>query len=230
MTRRTTGLIQLALIACIGLSLPAYSAKEISASKRLYRYYDDKGSPMVSDQVTDEHIRRGYDIVDRNLRLIRHLPPFDEVTYNKEKAKRDALLVQQQEDVKILRLYNSTRDAEIARDRQLNSLETSISYNSVQLLRLKSLRADLVTDAASAERKVQVPAVKTKTQITDYDQQIIKLQGLINDQRLEQAQVRSEFAPIIKRLSEIEGQKGQKTTPSANSNQNNSSFRDVSPP
>ena len=230
MTRRTTGLIQLALIACIGLSLPAYSAKEISASKRLYRYYDDKGSPMVSDQVTDEHIRRGYDIVDRNLRLIRHLPPFDEVTYNKEKAKRDALLVQQQEDVKILRLYNSTRDAEIARDRQLNSLETSISYNSVQLLRLKSLRADLVTDAASAERKVQVPAVKTKTQITDYDQQIIELQGLINDQRLEQAQVRSEFAPIIKRLSEIEGQKGQKTTPSANSNQNNSSFRDVSPP
>ncbi len=231
MTRRTPCLTQIVLAACLALSPLAYSASNNdNLPKRLYRYYDDKGAPMVSDQVTDEHIRRGYDIVDRNFRLIRHLPPFDEVTYNKEKAKRDAALVQQQEDAKILRLYGSVRDAEIARDRQLDTLDTNISYNSMQLSRLKSLRADLVTDAASAERKTQYPSVKTKTQITEYDDQINDLQTLINSQRAEQAKVKSDFTPIIKRLNEIELSKSYKYPTTPNPNNSSSSNRDLSPP
>ena len=70
-------------------------------SKRLYRYYNDRGVPTMSDQVSEEHIRRGYDIVDRNMQLIRHFPAFDETVYNKDKAKRDAAFKQQQEDARI---------------------------------------------------------------------------------------------------------------------------------
>lgn len=173
-------------------------------SKRLYRYYNDRGIPTMSDQVSEEHIRRGYDIVDRNMQLIRHFPAFDETVYNKDKVKRDAAFRQQQEDARILRLYSSAHDAELARNRLSDTLETSIGYNSLQLQRIKRLRANFVGDAALAERKSQTPTAKLKEQITAYDKQITDLQALIDYQRQEQAKVKNDFVPIINRLTELE--------------------------
>lgn len=172
--------------------------------KRLYRYYNDKGIPTMSDQVTEEHIRRGYDIVDRNMQVIRHFPPFDEAIYQKDKAKRDAAFKQQQEDARILRLYSSARDAELARNRQFDTLETSIGYNSLQLQRIKRLRADYVEDAAADERKTNKSDPKVKARITEFDKQILDLQALITYQRSEQNKVTNDFIPIIKRLIELE--------------------------
>lgn len=172
--------------------------------KQLYRYYNDKGIPTMSDQVTEEHIRRGYDIVDRNMQVIRHFPPFDEAIYQKDKAKRDAAFKQQQEDARILRLYSSARDAELARNRQFDTLETSIGYNSLQLQRIKRLRADYVEDAAADERKTNKSDPKVKARITEFDKQILDLQALITYQRSEQNKVTNDFIPIIKRLIELE--------------------------
>ena len=178
----------------------------------------------MSDQVSEEHIRRGYDIVDRNMQLIRHFPAFDESVYNKDKAKRDAAFKQQQEDARILRLYSSAHDAELARNRLFDTLETSIGYNSLQLQRIKRLRANFVGDAALAERKSQTPTAKLKDQIAAYDKQINDLQALIDYQRTEQTKVKNDFVPIIKRLTELE------KTPTATATATQKSAFDVSPP
>lgn len=175
-----------------------------SAGKRLYRYYNDKGVPTMSDQITEEHIRRGYDIVDRNMQVVRHFPAFDEAVYQKDKSKRDTAFKQQQEDARILRLYSSARDAELAQKRQLDTLETSIGYNNLQLQRIKRLRAAFVEEAAAAERKTNKPDPKVKARITEFDKQILDLQTLISYQRTEQSNVNRDFAPIIKRLVELE--------------------------
>lgn len=196
-----------------------------ASSKRLYRYYNDKGIPTLSDQVSEEHIRRGYDIVDRNMQLIRHFPAFDEAVYSKDKAKRDAAFKQSQEDARILRLYSSARDAELARNRLSDTLETSIGYNSLQLIRIKRLRADFVGDAALSERKSQTPTAKLKDQIADYDKKIKDLQALMDYQRAEQAKVRSEFVPIINRLLELE-----KASSTATTTAQQQSKLDVTPP
>lgn len=172
--------------------------------KRLYRYYNDKGIPTMSDQITEEHIRRGYDIVDRNMQVIRHFPPFDEAVYQKDKSKRDAAFRQQQEDARILRLFSSARDAELARNRQFDTLETSIGYNTLQLQRIKRLRADYVQDAAATERKTNKPDPKVKARINEFDKQILDLQALISYQRNEQTKVTNDFVPIIKRLTDLE--------------------------
>ena len=208
-TQRTVQTI-LASIVLMSSSL-VYSD---ASSKRLYRYYNDKGIPTMSDQVSEEHIRRGYDIVDRNMQLIRHFPAFDETVYNKDKVKRDAAFKQQQEDARILRLYSSARDAELARNRLSDTLETSIGYNSLQLIRIKRLRADFVSDAALAERKSQKPTAKLKEQIADFDKKIKDLQALIDYQRIEQTKVRNDFVPIINRLTELE-KAPQLTAPTA---------------
>jgi hypothetical protein len=73
-------------IAATGLLLGSIVYADDSVGKRLYRYYNDKGTPTMSDQITEEHIRRGYDIVDRNMQVIRHFPPFDEAVYQKDKV------------------------------------------------------------------------------------------------------------------------------------------------
>jgi hypothetical protein len=74
-------------ITITGLLLGSIAYADDSVGKRLYRYYNDKGIPTMSDQITEEHIRRGYDIVDRNMQVIRHFPPFDEAVYQKDKSK-----------------------------------------------------------------------------------------------------------------------------------------------
>ncbi|HNL79586.1 MAG TPA: hypothetical protein PKL69_04460 [Agitococcus sp.] len=185
-------------------------ANDFSDNKRLYRYYNDKGIPTVSDQVSEEHIRRGYDIVDRQMQVIRRIPPFDEAVYQKDKAKRDNAFKQQQEDAKILRLYSSARDAELARNRQLDTLSTGIGYNSIQLQRIKRLRANFVEEAAATERASKKSDPKVKLKIAEYDKQILDLQALINYQKMEQQKVGEEFKPIIKRLLEIELQEKTK--------------------
>ncbi len=198
-TKRT---LQNALIVLV--SIATSDVYSDMSSKRLYRYYNEKGIPTLSDQVSEEHIRRGYDIVDRNMQLIRHFPAFDEAVYNKDKVKRDAAFKQSQDDAKILRLYSSARDAELARNRLTDTLETSIGYNSLQLIRIKRLRADFVGDAALSERKSQTPSAKLKEQIADYDKKIKDLQALMDYQRAEQVKVKNEFVPIISRLLELE--------------------------
>ena len=191
-------------ITVTGLLLSSIAYANDNVGKRLYRYYNDKGVPTMSDQITDEHIRRGYDIVDRNMQVIRHFPAFDEAVYQKDKSKRDTAFKQQQEDARILRLFSSARDAESARNRQLDTLETSIGYNSLQLQRIKRLRATFVEEAAAAERKTNKPNPKVKTRITEFDKQILDLQTLISYQRAEQKKVTEDFVPILKRLTELE--------------------------
>ena len=187
-----------------GLLISSIAYANDNVGKRLYRYYNDKGIPTMSDQITEEHIRRGYDIVDRNMQVIRHFPPFDEAVYQKDKVKRDSAFRQQQEDARILRLFSSARDAESARNRQLDTLETSIGYNNLQLQRIKRLRATFVEEAAATERKTNKPDPKVKTRITEFDKQILDLQTLISYQRAEQNKVKEDFVPILKRLSELE--------------------------
>lgn len=172
--------------------------------KRWYRYYNDAGIPMLSDQITEEHVRRGYDVLDRNMLIVRRIPAFNQEAYEKDKVRRDAMLLQQQEDARILRLYATARDAELARNRLLDTLETSIGYNGIQLMRLKRLRSDAVAEAAEAERSGKGISAKMKTQISQLDQQIQDLVSLMNSQRSEQQKVRVDFVPIIKRLTELE--------------------------
>lgn len=193
-------------LLAVGLTAGSFAvgAEEQPLSKRWYRYYNDKGVPTLSDQITEEHIRRGYEIVDRNMQVIKRMSPFDEKLYEKDKVKREAAMRQQQEDARILRLYSTSHDAELARNRQLDTLETSIGYNSLQLIRLKRLRADAVEQAAEAERSGQAPSQKLKQQVAQYDKQITDLQQLINSQRSEQEKVRNDFIPIVKRLTELE--------------------------
>lgn len=203
-------------LLCASLLSSMALADDDNASKRLYRYYNDKGIPTLSYQITDEHIRYGYEIIDTNMQVVKKVPPIAE--YQKGKEKRDSTLKKQQQDAHILRLFASTRDAESARDRQISTLETSIAYNTIQLQRIKRLRANFVSEAAAAERKTKKALPQVKSRIEEFDKQIADLQTLINAQRAEKEKINKDFAPIIARLIEIEKEDAESSKPPTSAN------------
>lgn len=181
-----------------------------------YRYYNEKGVPTLSDQVTEEHVRRGYEVLDQSMQVTKRVAAFNNETYAKEKARREAELLQRQEDERIMKLYSSSYDAESARNRLLDTLETNIGYNRIQLVRLKRLRSELVEQAAESERSGKPLTAKQKAQITQYDSQISDLNSLIHSQDEEKTKVTNDFVPIIKRLGEIEKSKREGTYATGN--------------
>lgn len=194
---------------CLGLGLIliaqlGFAGVSKSQNHNWYRYYDNKGMPTLSDQISETHIRRGYEILNSQMQVVRQVPAFDEVAYQNDKIKRDAAFKQQQEDARILRLYTSAFDAEMTLKRQLDSLETGIGYNGIQLIRLKRFRADAVTEAAELERTGKTVSAKLTQQVQQYDKQIADVQKVVAAARLEMDKVRTEFAPIIARLTELE--------------------------
>ena len=206
----------LVLALSLGAELPIAAASNDPAGpqpKRWYRFVNEAGIPTLSDQITEDHVRRGYDVLDRNMQVLRRMPAFNEDAHQKDKVRREAMLRQQQEDARILRLYSSARDAELARNRLLDTLETSIGYNAIQLMRLKRLRSELVEHAADQERSGRTLKAQTKDQIHQYEQQIQDLNSLVASQRAEQAKVRQDFIGIILRLTELESNKAANKQP-----------------
>lgn len=175
-----------------------------SGRKIWYRYVDSSGQTTLSDQISETHIRLGYDMLDRNMQVIRHFPAFDATLYQQDKAARDSAMRRQKEDARILRLYSSASDATRARDRQIEALDTSMGYNRLQLMRLNSMRANLVENLANKERMGLKPAESDRNTVGKLDLQIADLSKLIAEQKAEVSTVKVRFSPIISRLKEIE--------------------------
>ncbi|RZU46987.1 hypothetical protein EV700_1374 [Fluviicoccus keumensis] len=191
----------------LSISAGLYAAPVTStraASNVWYRYYNEKGVPTLSDQITEEHVRRGYEILDRNMQVTGRVAAFNNEIYLKEKARREAQMRQKMDDERIMKLYSSSRDAESARNRLLDTLETSIGYNRIQLIRLKRLRSELVEQGAESERTGKSLTAKQKDLIVQYDSQIKDLMQLMSSQEDEKNKVSNDFAPIINRLIAIE--------------------------
>ena len=124
------------------LSSPAWSDNEDPA--RWYRYYNDKNQPTITDRITEEHISRGYEALDKGMQLVRKVPPQRALTPAEvaaAKAARAAAAKRKEDDQQLLRLYSRPHDAEQNRDRQIEAVQLRIDFTSSALSRLKETRA-----------------------------------------------------------------------------------------
>lgn len=197
----------------------AVQAKTDDADKaRWYRYYNDKNQPTVTDRITEEHISRGYDALDKNMQLVRHVPGQKALTPEEAaaaKAKRAADAKRVDDDKQLLRLYNKPADAENSRDRQLDAIQLRIDFSTSSLNRLRETRAASAQHAAVLERTGKPVPKPLRETIANNDKQIQQMQAEIRDRKAEQDNIRQEFAPIIQRLSELTGIPASNTTPKA---------------
>jgi len=198
-------LIVLTLLAGAWTSLSHAEAPDMA---RWYRFYNDKNQPTVTDRITEEHTARGYEALDKNMQLLRKVPPQRTLTaaeVDATKAKRAADIKRVEDDKQLLRLYSKPADAENNRNRQIDAIQLRIDFTTSSLNRLRDSRTKEAQRAAVLERAGKPVPTPLRDSIAHYDRQIQQMQTEIQTRKTEQDKVRSDFAPVIQRLSELTG-------------------------
>lgn len=174
-----------------------------------FRHETTDGVVHLNRTLTMDAIRNGYQLLDQYGRVLEDVEDVEGVELNdaQAKAQRMKQARQAREDRDMLRLYAGPEDAERARDRRVEALELSISYEENNLAQLQAKLDDEIATAARNERAGrEVPEV-VKEAIDRLQRQIITAEKKLREFDQEIDQANQQYAPIIERLEVIE--KGQ---------------------
>lgn len=208
----TLTLLAATLVATPGLHAatktqkPAAAKPSTNTNVRWYRFYDDKQQPTVSDRVTEEHVIRGYEILDSGMRPVGSVPPQRILTPEElaiAKQQREIAAQRARDDKQLLRLYPRQEDAEHARDRQIETIQVRIDFSNNTLNRLRQNRSIQTQKAATFERAGKPVPKDLRSSIESIDKQIKQNMTEVQTRQKEQEKVRQDFDPIIKRLGEL---------------------------
>ena len=167
---------------------------------RWYRYYNGSGQPSLSSTITDQHLKYGYEALDRNMQVIKRVPPYSTESYARQKAKRDAEATKRQADMNLRRTYGSVTQAVAKRKLMLADMASRKSYIQTQLIGLQRMLSKDIAQAATYERQSKpVPAMLQKS-ITDNKKNVLEAQQNIQAINERQQQVIQQYDDIIRRL------------------------------
>lgn len=168
---------------------------------RWYRYYNTNGQPSLSSTITDQHLRYGYEALDRNMQVIRRVGPYSTETYARQKAKRDAEEARRQSDMNLRRSYGSAAQAITKRNQMLADMASRKKYLQSQLLTLqRQLSADIAL-AATFERQRKPVPLSIQTNIDSNKKNVLDAEQNIAAINLRQQQVTQQYDEIIRRLN-----------------------------
>ncbi|MCK5875209.1 MAG: hypothetical protein KAG82_11000 [Alcanivoracaceae bacterium] len=170
----------------------------------LYRFRNANGSLMISSVLPEQAIYSGYEIIDNRGRVLRVVEP---AMPEEERRKMQEEMRLRQQDNQLKRLYPTPEDAERARDRQIASLQLAIDYARGNISQLDGKLAAEVAKAAESERVGQPVPEVIQANIELYTRQIREQEEKIADTERDIDAVTEQFAPIIRRLREIEKQR-----------------------
>lgn len=169
-----------------------------------YRYYDSKGVANISTNVTPNHIRYGYEALDRNMQVIKRNRAYNAALEEKKAPQRAAQAKQREADLRLKRAYTNSQVATQKRDDALAYLKKQVSFQQDQLKQLQSDRIVFKRQEMEYLRKGDpVPAIlksnlnNNATNINNKKQQIQSLQNNYRD-------TQAEYANIIARLKAME--------------------------
>ena len=130
--RMTAKVILLALLSLQTISIMADPPKAV-----WYRYYDSKGIANVSSNVTPNHIRYGYEALDRNMQVIKRNRAYNATVDVQQSSRRESIARQREQDMRLKRAYGNTKIAATKRDQILASLKKQLNYQQQQLQQLQ---------------------------------------------------------------------------------------------
>ncbi len=164
-------------------------------AKQFYRFKNNEGNVIVKDQVSNEMIANGYDVISETGQLIEQVPP-GKTLAETEKERLKELEKKQEElalrrrirdDAELLRQFSSIGDIIRNRDAQLLALEQRIKIQASKSDLLKLQLEDQQRQAATHERLSQpIPKLLTEDMKTTRAQ--IK-DNVINSELLEKEKV-----------------------------------------
>ncbi len=199
---------KLVLVLALAVSAPLWArsgklASEVMPQGAYFRHVTPDGVVHLNRTLSTNAIRNGYQLLDAHGRVLEEV---EGVNLNDEEARKLRMerARQAREDKELLRLYAGPDDAVRARDRKIDALELSISYEENNLAQLQMKLDDEIATAARSEQAghrvpdgVQEAIDRLKRQIGNSEAKLADFDQEIKD-------VNAEYSPIIERLTEIE--------------------------
>jgi hypothetical protein len=178
---------KLLLISLLLLQSAFTFAEEVKAV--WYRYYDNKGVANISTSVTPNHIRYGYEALDRNMQVIK---------------QRAAQAKQREADLRLKRAYTNSKVAINKGNEALANIKKQISFQQDQLKQLQNDRILFKRQEMEYLRKGDpVPAI-LKSNLSNNATNISNKKEQIQSLQTNYRNTQAEYANIIARLKAME--------------------------
>lgn len=168
---------------------------------RLYRYEDENGKMVLSDQVPTKAVSKGYSVLNDHGYVVEVVAP---ALTSEQRAALEREKVQAFEREKLLKTYSGPEDAELARDRQLLLLDDQIGVKKGIIVRLASEKKRQNEAAAALERqgkKVYEPILQ---KIDSLEREIARTEEEIKLREQEKIATRNRFDKDIQQLREMQ--------------------------
>ena len=209
--RMTTAMFCISLLANILSSTLVHAAGD--SQKRWYRYYDERGIPMISGSVSEQHMQHGYDVLDSTLNIVRHVPPFSTSRYDQEQAQRQQTIEKRIADRHTLETYVSSSRAIAQRDREIGDIDAQIKRSEQQSEGLTVAMNSNITSAASFERQGQTVPIGLRNQLAKNRSMLAQSDGNIAALKEKRAATEQQFNKDIATLKRLEQQGGNAAAP-----------------
>lgn len=191
-----------ALLLAMGVALPACAGNATATAATHYRWKDAAGVVHYADTIPASALSRGYDIVNGDGRVIRHVAR--ELTPAERRAAADAAsqaaaarrAARQRslEDTQLLAAYPTDKDLEASQQAQLKQIETDIGSLQSNLHSQEESLTDLLSHAADLEHADKpVPLAISK--------RITQQRGIVSGERDALAQRRADLVRAQARFS-----------------------------
>ncbi len=164
---------------------------------RLYQYEDDKGRTVLNDRVPKAFIHKGYKVLNDKGYVVEVIPPAmteeQKKEFHEEKKRQKALR-------KLLKTYSGPEDAELARDRRMDMLDSQIGVKKGVIARLLAQKKRETEKAADLERRGREVHANIVGKVERLDRQITAAREEISKRELEKEETRLRFEKDVQEL------------------------------
>lgn len=120
-----------------------------AAQAQYYRYVNEEGVKVMGHSIPPEHVKKGYEIVSTNGRVIEVVEPAPDPEFvEQERAKAEL----KAEYELLARRYSTVRDIEAAKQRKLVHVDASIVLVNSSIVNIQEEVDDITARAAGFER------------------------------------------------------------------------------
>ena len=202
---------RLALILLPALLLAACAPAQAAATDNTpsvhYRWTDTAGVVHFGDTIPASALAGGYDIVNNDGRVVRHvareLTPVERqaaaAAAAREAAARRATQQQNLQDTQMLSAYPTDKDLEQAQQAQLKQIQTDIATLQFNLRSQEDSLTDLLSHAADLEHaKKPIPPVVNK-RISEQREAVNGERNALTQRRADLVNAQAKFAAQLQR-------------------------------
>lgn len=169
-----------------------------------YRYYDSKGVVTISRNVSQAHIRHGYEVLDRNMYLIKKVPAYNVDQDVKQESNRAAQYQKRQRDQQIIRSYRNVTYATQKKNETLNIIQKQINEQYLRMKRIQSDRASFLTQKADLIFNKKPIPIQLQKNLENNEANMKHVRENIQKLKAQLAQQEQFFDDIINRLQMLE--------------------------